>query len=94
MKSCLLTDDEHAALGARLAGIEAVLSVEATENRYRQMWEQAMADKDIAVLIVSDSIYSTLKELYKAHEKTGRPPFLIRLPAYGSFYSEDRQGVQ
>lgn len=88
MKICLLTDDEHAALGARLSGMEARRSVEATPEEHRKMWREAVEDPSIAVLILSESVYQSVADAAEAHRKTGNAPLLIRLPAYGQYFTD------
>lgn len=88
MKICLLTDDEHAALGARLSGMEVRQSAEATSEEHRKMWREAVEDPSIAVLALSESVYQSVSEEAEAHRRTGSTPLLIQLPAYGHYFAD------
>ena len=89
MKVCLLTEEEHAALGARLSGME-VRMVEDREDLPAQ-WKDAVSDPSIGVLVISDSIYDAMADRIHAHREAGGTPLIVRLPQYGQTMAQMRQ---
>ena len=84
MKYYLLSDNIDTQIGMRLAGVEGVVVHEA--NEFRAAFDQALADREIAVLLVTEKLVN-LCPAYVAEQKiNNKIPLIVELP--------DRHGSQ
>ena len=84
MKYYLLSDNIDTQIGMRLAGVEGVVVHEAGE--FRAAFAQALADREIAVLLVTEKLVN-LCPAYVAEQKiNNKIPLIVELP--------DRHGSQ
>ena len=84
MKYYLLSDNIDTQIGMRLAGVEGVVVHETGE--FRAAFDQALADREIAVLLVTEKLVN-LCPAYVAEQKiNNKIPLIVELP--------DRHGSQ
>lgn len=84
MKFYLLSDNVDTQIGMRLAGVDGVV-VHETEA-FKTAFTQALADKEIAVLLITEKLVN-LCPSYVAEQKTNtKMPLIVELP--------DRHGSQ
>lgn len=95
MRIRLLTDEEHTAAAARLAGAETVLLNAFDGVACKAAWDSSVNDKEIAVLMLSPGVYRVLRMFADEHEKTGKTPFIVHAPFYGGgVMMPPREGMQ
>lgn len=78
MKMFLISDNVDTLTGMRLAGVEGVVVHEREE--LREAMDRAMADKEIAILLLTEKFSREFPELIedlKLHRKT---PLLVEIP--------------
>lgn len=90
MKICLLTQDEHSSIGAKLSGIKTLLCKKNDLKDIEGNWEKAISDPSVAILLVSQSIYNSISEKLEDYKKLAKKPFIVMLPEYGKYYEIDK----
>lgn len=84
MKYYLLSDNIDTQTGMRLAGVEG--KVVHTEEEFKAAFDEALSDKDIAILLITEELVNLCPE-YVAEKKTNNKiPLIVELP--------DRHGTQ
>ncbi|MBE5039435.1 V-type ATP synthase subunit F [Ructibacterium gallinarum] len=88
MKYYLLSDNIDTQIGMRLAGVEGIVVHEPDE--FKQAFDQALADKDIAILLITEKLVNLCPE-YVAQQKTNNKiPLIVELPdRHGSKRPDD-----
>lgn len=84
MKYFLLSDNIDTQTGMRLAGVEGVVVHETEE--FKQAFSKAVADPEIAVLLVTEKLVNLCPEYVTEQKIANRTPLIVELP--------DRHGSQ
>ena len=78
MKIFLISDNNDTAIGLRLAGIEGV--VVHTESEVAAALENAAADEDIGLVLITEKLCASCSELILARKQAGARPLLVEIP--------------
>ena len=78
MKLYLISDNVDTLTGMRLAGIEGVIAKEKEE--VRAAMDHALADKDVGILLLTESLGKQYPELVKSVRSGKHLPLLIEIP--------------
>lgn len=84
MKFYLLSDNIDTQIGMRLAGVEGTVVHQAEE--FRAALDRALADKEIAVLLVTEKLVDFCPEYLAQQKINNKTPLIVELP--------DRHGSQ
>ena len=88
MKLFLLSDNIDTQIGMRLAGVEGI--VVHKEEEFRQAFDRAISDPEIAILLVTEKLMNLCPEYIAAHKVNNQTPLIVELPdRHGSQRSED-----
>lgn len=88
MKYFLLSDNVDTLMGMRLAGVEGVVVHEVEE--FKQEFRKAVADKNIAVLLVTEKLVDLAPEYVEEQKVENRIPLVVELPdRHGSSRPDD-----
>ncbi len=78
MKYFVITDSTDTQVGLRLAGIEGVVVRE--EPEVREAIRKAVADREIAVLLVTENLAIMCADLLEPIKMTGHTPLVVEIP--------------
>ncbi|MDE7389682.1 MAG: V-type ATP synthase subunit F [Lachnospiraceae bacterium] len=78
MKFYLISDNIDTLIGMRLSGIDGV--VVHTEKEVRKTLEQTMRRKDVAVVLMTDSLTSLCPELIMDYKMNRKQPLIVGIP--------------
>ena len=78
MKMFLISDNTDTQTGMRLAGVEGVVVHEREE--LRRALEDALADKEIAILLLTEKLGSEFPEIVSDVRLNYRTPLLVEIP--------------
>lgn len=78
MKMFLISDNVDTQTGMRLAGVEGVVVHE--RDALRQALEQALADKDIAIILLTEKFGKEFPDIIDDVRLHHRTPLLIEIP--------------
>ena len=88
MKYYLLSDNIDTQIGMRLAGVEGVVVHELEE--FQQAFDQALADKEIAILLVTEKLVNLCPEYVAQQKINNKIPLIVELPdRHGSKRPDD-----
>ena len=78
MKFFLLSDNIDTQTGMRLAGVDGVVVHERDE--FIAAFQKALADKDIAVLLITEKLMDLVPEYIETYKVNNRLPLIVELP--------------
>lgn len=78
MKSFLISDNKDTIIGMRLANIEGVLA--RTDEEIDRYFNEAVKDKNIGIIIITESILEKIKEEVLELKKTGDTKLVVTIP--------------
>ncbi len=84
MKIFLISDNDDTLTGMRLAGVNGVIAHDS--YKFRLELERAMADKDIAVVIITEKLSHDYPDLVRAAKLNKNLPLIVEIP--------DRHGTE
>lgn len=84
MKFYLLSDNVDTKTGMRLSGIEG--EIVSGEEEFRRAFDAAVADKEIAILLITEKLVDLCPEYISAQKVNNKTPLIVELP--------DRHGSQ
>lgn len=78
MKSFLISHNEDAIIGLRLAGIEGVLAKDKEETQ--KYFEEAVEDPEIGIIIITEKIFEEIEEQVLELKKTFDSKLITTIP--------------
>ena len=78
MKSFLISDNRDTIIGMRLANIEGVLAQ--TREEITARFKEAVEDKDIGIIIITEKIFEEMKEEVLELKRTGSSQLIVTIP--------------
>ncbi|MDX9916767.1 MAG: V-type ATP synthase subunit F [Gudongella sp.] len=84
MKSLLISDNSDTIIGMRLANIDGVLAQ--TREEITTHFYNAVEDKDIGIIIITEKIFEEMKEEVLELKRTGSSQLIVTIP--------DRSGLK
>lgn len=88
MKFFLLSDNIDTQTGMRLAGVDGVVVHE--HDEFIAAFQKALADKDIAVLLITEKLMDLEPEYIETYKVNNRLPLIVELPdRHGSNRPDD-----
>ncbi|HMM69835.1 MAG TPA: V-type ATP synthase subunit F [Gudongella oleilytica] len=78
MKSFLISDNRDTIIGMRLANIEGVLAQ--TREEIIARFNEAVEDKDIGIIIITEKIFEEMKEEVLELKRTGSSQLIVTIP--------------
>ncbi len=78
MKSYLISDNEDTLVGLRLSGIDGVLVKSKIE--IEEKFNEAAINKDIGIIILTESVFSKIKEEVLKVKTDGKTPLVVTIP--------------
>ena len=78
MKSFLISDNRDTIIGMRLANIEGVLAQ--TREEIMARFNEAVEDKDIGIIIITEKIFEEMKEEVLELKRTGSSQLIVTIP--------------
>ncbi|HCO18189.1 MAG TPA: ATP synthase subunit F [Tissierellales bacterium] len=78
MKSYLISDNRDTIIGMRLANIEGVLAQ--TREEITARFKEAVEDKDIGIIIITEKIFEEMKEEVLELKRTGSSQLIVTIP--------------
>jgi V/A-type H+-transporting ATPase subunit F len=78
MKSYLISDNRDTIIGMRLANIEGVLAQ--TREEITARFKEAVEDKDIGIIIITEKIFEEMKEEVLELKRTGSSQPIVTFP--------------
>ncbi|WP_128425052.1 V-type ATP synthase subunit F [Gudongella oleilytica] len=78
MKSYLISDNRDTIIGMRLANIEGVLAQ--TREEIIARFKEAVEDKDIGIIIITEKIFEEMKEEVLELKRTGSSQLIVTIP--------------
>lgn len=88
MKFFLISDNIDTKIGMRLAGVEGVVVHE--KDELKRAFDAALADKETAVLLISEKLVRLAPEYIEEQKINNRTPLIVELPdRHGSTRPDD-----
>ena len=88
MRFFLISDNIDTKTGMRLAGVDGVVVHERDE--LKKAFDSALADKDIAVVLISEKLVRLAPDYIEEHKINNRLPLIVELPdRHGSDRPDD-----
>lgn len=88
MKFYLLSDNVDTKTGMRLSGIEG--EIVSGEEELRRAFDAAIADKEIAILLITEKLVDLCPEYISAQKVNNKTPLIVELPdRHGSERPDD-----
>ena len=81
MKSLLISDDKDIIVGLRLSGISGVLAENPEE--INQIFDKAVSHIDIGIIILTETVFDTIKEKVLDIKKNKSTPLMVTIPDRG-----------
>ncbi len=78
MKSYLISDNKDTIIGLRLAGIQGVLAKNPEEMK--EHFSKAAEDMNIGIIIITESIFETIKEEVLNLKRSGSSKLIVTIP--------------
>jgi len=78
MKSILISDNRDTIIGLRLANIQGVLAQ--TKDEINLQFKNAVEDKDIGIIIITEKIFEDMKEEVLELKRTGSSQLIVTIP--------------
>lgn len=78
MKSFLISDNKDTIIGLRLANIDGVLAQ--TKEEIIKYFDQAVKDKNIGIIIITEKIFDVIKEEVLELKKKGDTQLIVTIP--------------
>ena len=78
MKSFLISDNRDTIIGMRLANIEGVLAQ--TREEITARFNEAVEDKDIGIISITEKIFEEKKEEVLELKRTGSSQLIVTIP--------------
>lgn len=78
MKSYLISDNRDTIIGMRLANIDGVLAQ--TREEITARFKEAVEDKDIGIIIITEKIFEEMKEEVLELKRTGSSQLIVTIP--------------
>jgi len=87
MKSFLISDNKDIIIGLRLAGIAGVLAQ--SEEEMKKQFLEATEDMNIGIIIVTETVFETIKEEVLKLKKSGSSQLVVTIPGIDGFKDKD-----
>lgn len=88
MKFFLISDNIDTKIGMRLAGVEGVVVHE--KDELKKAFDAALADKETAVLLISEKLVQLAPEYIEEQKINNKIPLIVELPdRHGSSKPDD-----
>ena len=81
MKSLLISNDKDIIVGLRLSGISGVFAESSEE--INQYFDVAVMDKDMGIIIITESIFDNIKDKVLDIKKSKSTPLIVTIPDRG-----------